>query len=144
MELYLEIVKKKLLEVISLILLKVKHKEIINPCLYIKFTINYKNSFLSDYNKTNDSKDITIVLQNRFWDLEVKNNSFSVSLDFPDGIKRLTIPYESILCFSDPEQNFCLDFENEFNLFSNTSEFSEIQNPSPQTNKLIEVDLSVD
>src|SRR6202162_6430374 len=37
--------------------------------------------------------EITIVLQNQFWDLDVADESFSVSLSFDKQVERLTVPF---------------------------------------------------
>jgi uncharacterized protein len=54
-------------------------------------------------------EEITIVLQHQFWDLEVADDSFSVSLDF-DKIERLTVPFAAIKSFADPSVEFALAF----------------------------------
>ncbi len=54
-------------------------------------------------------EEITIVLQHQFWDLEVADDSFSVSLDF-DKVERLTVPFAAIKSFADPSVEFALAF----------------------------------
>ena len=53
---------------------------------------------------------MTIVLQHQFWDLEVGEESFSVTLSFQKQLERLTIPFEAIRSFADPSVNFALEF----------------------------------
>lgn len=53
---------------------------------------------------------ITIVLQHQFWDLEVGDEGFSVSLSFDKQIERLTIPFAAIKSFADPSVEFALAF----------------------------------
>ena len=55
--------------------------------------------------------EMTIVLQNRFWDLEVDNNRFSVGLSFNQVPSKLVIPYSAITGFHDPAVNFELRFQ---------------------------------
>ncbi len=45
---------------------------------------------------------MTIVLQNRFWDLTVDENRFSVGLSFNQVPSKLVIPYSAITRFQDP------------------------------------------
>lgn len=54
--------------------------------------------------------EITIVLQHQFWDLEVGDEGFSVSLSFDKQIERLTIPFAAIKSFADPSVEFALAF----------------------------------
>lgn len=55
--------------------------------------------------------EMTIVLQNQYWDLKVSETGFEVGLSF-DGISEmLTIPYSAIKGFFDPSVQFGLQFE---------------------------------
>ena len=54
--------------------------------------------------------EITIVLQHQFWDLDVGDDAFSVSLSFDKQIERLTIPFAAIKSFADPSVEFGLTF----------------------------------
>ena len=55
--------------------------------------------------------EMTIVLQNRFWDLHVADDHFSVGLSFNQTPSILTIPYAAITAFVDPSVNFGLQFQ---------------------------------
>ena len=55
--------------------------------------------------------EMTIVLQNKFWDLEVLQHSFSVSLTFNQVPAKLTIPFAAITAFVDPAVDFGLQFQ---------------------------------
>jgi hypothetical protein len=52
--------------------------------------------------------DMTIVLQNQFWDLKVNENAFEVGLSFDDKPETLVIPYTAIKGFFDPSVQFGL------------------------------------
>jgi uncharacterized protein len=54
--------------------------------------------------------EITIVLQHQFWDLDVGDETFSVSLSFDKQIERLTVPFDAIKSFADPSVEFALAF----------------------------------
>ena len=55
--------------------------------------------------------EMTIVLQHRFWDLEVGDERFEVKLTF-DGIpERLVVPYRAVKVFYDPSVPYGLQFE---------------------------------
>ncbi len=52
--------------------------------------------------------DMTIVLQNQFWDLKVGESGFEVGLSFDDKPETLVIPFTSIKGFFDPSVQFGL------------------------------------
>jgi len=55
--------------------------------------------------------EMTIVLQNKFWDLKVDNDAFQVSLSFNQIPAKLTVPYAAITAFVDPAVDFGLQFQ---------------------------------
>ena len=55
--------------------------------------------------------EMTIVLQNRFWDLTVDDERFSVGLSFNQVPFKLLIPFSAITGFHDPAVNFELRFQ---------------------------------
>lgn len=54
---------------------------------------------------------MTIVVQHQYWDLEVSEVGFEITLSFNDISEKLVIPYSSIRGFYDPSVNFELEFE---------------------------------
>ncbi len=55
--------------------------------------------------------EMTIVIQNRFWDLKVADDGFEVGLSFNQAPARLVIPFAAITGFVDPAVNFALQFQ---------------------------------
>jgi len=55
--------------------------------------------------------DMTIVLQNKFWDLVVEDTFFSVGLTFNQIPAKLVVPYAAITAFVDPAVDFGLQFQ---------------------------------
>jgi uncharacterized protein len=55
--------------------------------------------------------EMTIVIQNRFWDLKVRDHGFEVGLSFNQAPAKLTIPFSAITGFVDPAVNFALQFQ---------------------------------
>ena len=55
--------------------------------------------------------EMTIVLQNKFWDLEVDETSFSVGLSFNQVPAKLFVPFSAITAFVDPAVDFGLQFQ---------------------------------
>lgn len=54
--------------------------------------------------------EMTIVIQNRYWDLKVHAEGFEVGLSFNQQACRLVIPFSAITSFVDPAVNFALQF----------------------------------
>ncbi|MGA8398373.1 MAG: ClpXP protease specificity-enhancing factor SspB, partial [Stellaceae bacterium] len=54
--------------------------------------------------------EITIVLQHQFWDLDVGDETFSVSLSFDKQVERLSVPFVAVKSFADPSVEFALAF----------------------------------
>ena len=54
---------------------------------------------------------MTIVIQNRFWDLRVRSDGFEVGLSFNQAPAKLSIPFAAITGFVDPAVNFALQFQ---------------------------------
>jgi hypothetical protein len=54
--------------------------------------------------------EMTIVLQNQFWDLHAGETGFSVTLQFGGQPKSLSIPYAAVTRFVDPSVQFALQF----------------------------------
>lgn len=56
-------------------------------------------------------KEMTIVLQNQFWDLKVNDTAFEVGLSFDGHPETLVIPFSAIKGFFDPSVQFGLQFD---------------------------------
>jgi len=55
--------------------------------------------------------EMTIVLQNKFWDLKVEEEHFSIGLSFNQVPADLFIPYAAVTAFVDPAVDFGLQFQ---------------------------------
>ena len=55
--------------------------------------------------------EMTIVLQNKFWDLAVTDEDFTVGLSFNQIPTKLVIPFGAITAFVDPAVDFGLQFQ---------------------------------
>ena len=86
-----------------------------NHHFYISFdTCAIKTKIPKDL-KTKFPEQMTIVIQNSFWDLKVDKNGFSIILSFNNIKSKLEITFDSILSFSDPHANFILNFPKSIN-----------------------------
>jgi hypothetical protein len=55
--------------------------------------------------------EMTIVIQHRFWDLKVEDDSFSVGLSFGGVPAALHVPFAAVTQFHDPAVEFALTFQ---------------------------------
>ncbi|MEO5706708.1 MAG: ClpXP protease specificity-enhancing factor SspB [Alteraurantiacibacter sp.] len=55
--------------------------------------------------------EMTIVLENKFWNLKVSDTGFSVGLSFNQRPAELIIPFAAITAFVDPAVDFGLQFQ---------------------------------
>jgi hypothetical protein len=58
-------------------------------------------------------KEMTIVLQNQFWDLKVTDTGFEVGLSFDGQPEVLQVPFSALKGFFDPSVPFGMQFELE-------------------------------
>ena len=74
--------------------------------------------------------EMTIVMQNKFWDLTVGEDSFSIGLSFNQIPANLHVPYAAITAFVDPSVDFGLQFQAEAD-GSKPEPHEDAQNDSP-------------
>lgn len=55
--------------------------------------------------------EMTIVIQHRFWDLKVEEDSFTVGLSFGGVPATLHVPFAAVIQFHDPAVEFALTFQ---------------------------------
>ena len=84
-----------------------------NHHFYITFKTAAPGVSIPPHLKERFPDEMTIVLQNKFWDLSVEPESFSVGLTFNQVAAKLTIPFAAITGFVDPEVDFGLQFQAE-------------------------------
>ena len=86
-----------------------------NHCFYITFKTRASGVDIPHYLKKEYNDEMTIVLQNQFWDLKINKNNFSVALLFNKKKEHLHIPFNTIVKFYDPFVKFSiqLDFKDE-------------------------------
>jgi len=77
----------------------------------ITFKTAYPGVVMPDYLRERYPDAISVMLQYEFWNLEVEEDRFSVTLSFSDVRERLTIPFLAVTAFVDPFAQFQLKFE---------------------------------
>ena len=56
-------------------------------------------------------KEMTIVIQNQYWDLKVNETGFEIGLSFDGQSETLVIPFSAVKGFFDPSVQFGLQFD---------------------------------
>ena len=82
-----------------------------NHSIYITLRTEQSGVIMSDILRAEHPQEMTIVLENQFWDLEVSEDLFSVTLSFNKKRERLVVPFVAVSAFADPTVQFGLKFE---------------------------------
>ena len=77
---------------------------------YITFKTTAPGVEVPDFLHTRYPDELTIVLQHQFWDLEVDDDSFSVTLSFNKVGQRIVVPFAALTSYADPSVKFGLQF----------------------------------
>ncbi|TQV70851.1 SspB family protein [Denitrobaculum tricleocarpae] len=78
---------------------------------YITFRTDHPGVDIPKHLRERYPGEMTIILQYQFWDLEVGDDIFSVTLSFSDVPEKLTIPFDAVAAFADPSVRFGLQFD---------------------------------
>ncbi len=77
---------------------------------YITFRTDVPGVEMSQVLFSKHPEEMTIVLENKFWGLEVGEESFTVNLSFAGAQECLVIPFDALTAFVDPSVKFGLQF----------------------------------
>ena len=77
---------------------------------FISFKTNNIGTSIPHNLKKIYPEEMTIVIQNSYWDYTVYKDYFKITLSFSGIKKQLKIPFDAITGFHDPEANFNLKF----------------------------------
>jgi hypothetical protein len=80
---------------------------------YITFRTRAEGVDVDDALLERYPEEMTIVLEHQFWDLEVGDKGFEVTLKFSGVPQYLKLPYTAISRFHDPSVGFHLQFETD-------------------------------
>jgi len=82
-----------------------------NHHFYITFKTAAPGVSIPAHLKQRFPDEMTIVLQNKFWELNVTPEGFSVGLTFNQVPAKLVVPFAAITAFVDPAVDFGLQFQ---------------------------------
>ena len=98
---------------------------------YLTFRTAHPGVAMPGHLRARYPQEMTIVLQNRFWDLLVDEAKFSVGLSFNQVPSKLVIPYSAITGFHDPAVAFELRFQAQEEPGDGPTEHDEAENDGP-------------
>ena len=78
---------------------------------YITFRTTDPDVTIADRLLAQYPDEMTIVMNNEYWDLAVDDDKFSLTLNFDRAPETLVIPYVAITAFVDPSVKFGLQFD---------------------------------
>lgn len=78
---------------------------------YITFSTLYAGVQISSRLRERFPETMTIVLQHRYWDMQLFEDSFTVSLSFGGIAEKLVIPFAAMQIFYDPAAAFEVSFD---------------------------------
>jgi uncharacterized protein len=70
--------------------------------IYLTFSTAYPGVSLPEWVRQQHPSEMTVVLQHQFWDLEVAEDRFCVTLRFGGQPARLSVPFAALTAFVDP------------------------------------------
>lgn len=79
---------------------------------YISFETDHAEVGMSPTLRDLYPQEITIVLENQFWDLTVDEEGFGVMLRFDGRPEHLRVPWQALKSFVDPAAEFGLRFDS--------------------------------
>ena len=77
---------------------------------YIGFKTQYPGVDIPKHLEAQYPEEMTIVVQHKFWGLEVDEDTFEITLSFGGQGQRLHIPFQALTSFLDPSVQFGLQF----------------------------------
>ena len=109
---YDEIVQEALRAVVGRVLGQVEASGSLpgNHHFYITFKTRMPGVSIPKHLMERFPDEMTIVIQHRYWDLNVGDEQFSVGLSFGGVPSTLTVPYAAVTQFHDPAVEFALTF----------------------------------
>ena len=78
---------------------------------FIGFATKYPGVVIPSFLRDQYPEAMKIVIQHQYWDLEVDEVAFSITLSFGTARHRLIVPFEALLEFQDPAANLGMAFE---------------------------------
>lgn len=108
---YEDLVQRALVQVVKDLLKNAaKHGLFGQNHFYITYNTEHPGVVMPLFLKEQYPDSMTIVIQYEFWDLEVHDNFFELTLSFNNLQEHLVVPFDAMTSFVDPSAKFGLQF----------------------------------
>ncbi len=109
---------------------------------YISFQTNHPGVLVAERLKERYPKEMTVVMQHQFENLQVDEKQFSLTLYFDQVPERITVPWTALTSFTDPHASFSLRLSaaEETTEAAQTPESSKEQITEQATGEVVELD----
>ena len=108
---YAQLVEAALMGVVRRVLADTAREGVEAPHhFYITFRTDHPDVDIPAELRQRYRQEMTIVLQHQYWDLEVGEDRFAVTLSFSGRPHRLSVPFSAVKVFADPGVEFGLQF----------------------------------
>ena len=111
---YQKLIDEAMLSIVKNVLRDHVAKEVGTQPFYISFYTAHPGVRLSAKMRKQYPTDITIVLENQFKNLQVKEDHFTVDVSFGGIDENISVPFESMTSFVDPVASFTLQLSQGF------------------------------
>ena len=136
---YSKILKKNMINFLKDVLINIKKNGLQEGHhLYITFKTNDKEVTIPQWLLDKFPSKMTIVIQHEYWNYDVANDHFKISLSFNDIKTDLIVPFSAVISFADPYANFGIKLiqdkaigkksKNKMKQKSKTTEYSKKDN----------------
>ena len=138
---YVKILRKNMINVLKDVLTNIKNNGLQEGHhLYITFKTNDKKVIIPQWLLNKFPSKMTIVIQHEYWNYDVANDHFKITLSFNDIKTDLIVPFSSVISFADPYANFGLKLIQEKAIIDKNTNKKKIKNKKySKKNNVIEL-----
>ena len=130
---YQVLIDQAMLDIVKKVLINAQDEGLEEEqCFYISFKTDYPEVILSKSIKSRYPKEITIVLQYQYRNLQVSEDRFSVNIAFNGINESIEVPFSALTSFADPSVNFSLQFRKDTDDENYVSEDTELLKMKPK------------
>lgn len=99
---------------------------------YISFRTKHPGVMIADVLHAQYQDQMTVVLQHQFYNLDVTDEHFEVTLSFNKKLERLSIPFDAVVSFADPSVGFGLQFASALDGEAAAGDHADGSEPDPE------------
>lgn len=127
---YQILIDEAMLDIVKKVLKQAQHEGLEDEqSFYISFRTDFSEVILSKSIKARYPKEITIVLQYQYKNLQILQDSFSVNIAFNGISETIVVPFFALTSFADPSADFSLRFRNIKNKNNEPKKITDVQSP---------------